>query len=415
MVDFNDLILYSDFIYPKIIQNFASAKTVSNRTIGELAALASKYEFSGNIWQCYLTFELIMNQNPFSNSIQTDLPEKDSLYYFALSDMKYLQELFNMDLSTIFRDDQKGLLKEIESFNRKPNFSEFSEKTSKSLLKLKDELSNAKSHTNFLDILCEYYLKYGSGDLSLSDAFRVKSDDDDKIVLIPIVNAQESRFDDLIGYEMQKTELIQNTQKFIDGTGFNNVLLFGESGTGKSTSIRAILNKFSDEKVKMIEIYKNQIHLLNDIIGEIKNKPYKFILYMDDLSFEDYETDYKYLKAIIEGGLETRPQNIVLYATSNRRHLIKEQWGDRIDSMDGEVHYADSVQEKLSLAARFGITIYFPSPNNAEFKNIVIALAEQNNIQMPHDKLIKEAKKWEMRHGGLSGRTAQQFVTYLKK
>ena len=148
------------------------------------------------------------------------------------------------------------------------------------------------------------------------------------------------------------------------------------------------------------------------MIAQIKNRNYKFIIYMDDLSFEDFEIEYKYLKAVIEGGLEKKPQNVLIYATSNRRHLIRENYGDRPEIRE-DMHTGDTVQEKLSLVSRFGVTIYFGAPTKKEFQQIVRELAKREGITMPEEELLLEANKWELAHGGLSGRTAQQFIDHL--
>ena len=162
----------------------------------------------------------------------------------------------------------------------------------------------------------------------------------------------------------------------------------------------------------MIEVYKHQFQDLNDVIAQIKNRNYKFIIYMDDLSFEEFEIEYKYLKAVIEGGLEKKPDNVLIYATSNRRHLIRETFKDKEDR-DEELHTNDTVQEKLSLVARFGVTIYFGRPQKREFQEIVCQLAKRNNLNLSEEELLAEANKWELSHGGMSGRTAQQFIDYL--
>ena len=159
-------------------------------------------------------------------------------------------------------------------------------------------------------------------------------------------------------------------------------------------------------------MYKHQFQDLNDVISQIKHRNYRFIIYMDDLSFEEFEIEYKYLKAVIEGGLEKKPENILIYATSNRRHLIRENYSDK-EEIREDMHTGDTVQEKLSLVYRFGVTIYFGSPNKKEFQTIVRELAKRNGIEMPEEELLLEANKWELSHGGLSGRTAQQFVDYL--
>ena len=160
-------------------------------------------------------------------------------------------------------------------------------------------------------------------------------------------------------------------------------------------------------------MYKHQFQDLNDVIAQIKNRHYKFIIYMDDLSFEDFEIEYKYLKAVIEGGLEKKPNNVLIYATSNRRHLVRERFSDKEDR-DDDLHTNDTVQEKLSLVYRFGVTIYFGSPDKREFQKIVTTLADRYGITMDTEELLLQANAWELRHGGLSGRTAQQFIDYLR-
>ncbi|MBR1853025.1 MAG: ATP-binding protein, partial [Lachnospiraceae bacterium] len=201
-------------------------------------------------------------------------------------------------------------------------------------------------------------------------------------------------------------------EAFVSGRKANNCLLFGDAGTGKSSCIKAIANAYYDRGLRVIEIYKHQFQDLNDVIAQIKNRNYKFIIYMDDLSFEDFEIEYKYLKAVIEGGLEKKPENVLIYATSNRRHLIRENYNDR-EEIREDMHTGDTVQEKLSLVSRFGVTIYFGAPTKKEFQQIVRELAKREGIVMPEEELLLEANKWELAHGGLSGRTAQQFIDYL--
>ena len=201
-------------------------------------------------------------------------------------------------------------------------------------------------------------------------------------------------------------------EAFVQGRPANNCLLFGDAGTGKSSSIKGILNQYYDQGLRIIEAYKHQFKDLNDIIAQVKNRNYKFIIYMDDLSFEEFEIEYKYLKAVIEGGLEKKPDNILIYATSNRRHLVREKFSDKEERRD-DLHSSDTVQEKLSLVARFGVSIFFCAPDKKQFQNIVKTLAERHQVEMPEEELLLEANKWELQHGGLSGRTAQQFIDYL--
>ena len=232
------------------------------------------------------------------------------------------------------------------------------------------------------------------------------------VTIEPITSVEHVYLRDLVGYERQKKKLVENTEAFIEGREANNVLLFGDSGTGKSSSIKAILNEYYDRGLRMIEVYKHQFQCLSDILEQIKDRNYKFIVYMDDLSFEEYEIEYKYLKAMIEGGLGRKPDNVLIYATSNRRHLIREKFSDKRE-LDDDLHKNDTVQEKLSLVARFGVTIYYGAPDKKEFQNIVSVLAEKYHVEIPREELLLLANQWELSHGGLSGRTAAQFITHL--
>ena len=251
----------------------------------------------------------------------------------------------------------------------------------------------------------------------LNKAFRIAENEDGTVRFLPINNMDTVMLGDLIGYESQKQKLVENTKAFCDGKPANNVLLFGDSGTGKSTSIKAIVNQFYPMGLRMIEIYKHQFKDLSAIIAQVKNRNYKFIIYMDDLSFEEFETEYKFLKAVIEGGVETKPENVLIYATSNRRHLIRETWKDRDDMEHSEdVHRSDTMEEKLSLVNRFGLTIFYAKPNKADFNEIAVALARRAGIteeMMDDETVCLEAGRFEMRGGGYSGRTAQQFANHL--
>ena len=262
-------------------------------------------------------------------------------------------------------------------------------------------------------IVTDFYKKYGVGKFGLNKAFRVAGSEAEDI-LTPITNTGDMLLSDIIGYESQKQKLIENTEAFVSGRQANNVLLFGDAGTGKSTSIKAILNEYYSRGLRMIEVYKHEFQYLSQIIAEIKNRNYRFIIYMDDLSFEEFEIEYKYLKAVIEGGLETKPDNVLIYATSNRRHLIRETWSDRSDMSQDELHRSDTMQEKLSLAARFGVTIGYYRPKQQEYFEIVKQLAKKYpQITLSEEELCLKANQWELSHGGISGRTATQFIANL--
>ena len=262
-------------------------------------------------------------------------------------------------------------------------------------------------------LVTDHYRRYGVGMIGLNKAFRVKSGPEG-VSLLPIYNTDKVMLADLVGYESQKQQLRENTEAFLAGRTANNALLYGDAGTGKSSSVKALINEYYDQGLRMIEIYKHQFQDLSAVIALVKNRNYRFIVFIDDLSFEENEVEYKFLKAVIEGGVETKPDNILLYATSNRRNLIRETWKDRADmEHENDVHHSDTLEEKLSLSARFGVRINYSIPNRTQFQEIVLTLAKRQGVALPEETLLQEATRWEMRHGGVSGRTAQQFINYL--
>ena len=257
--------------------------------------------------------------------------------------------------------------------------------------------------------MTDFYRRYGVGKFGLNKAFRVVHRGE-QTVLSAITHTSDVVLDQLIGYEWQKQQLIENTEAFVEGRRANNCLLYGDSGTGKSTCIKAILNQYYNRGLRLVEVYKHQFQDLAEIIEQIKNRNYKFIIYMDD-----FEVEYKYLKAVIEGGMEVKPDNVLIYATSNRRHLIRETWSDRSDMSQDELHHSDTVQEKLSLVARFGVSINFDRPQKKEFDRIVLGLAkEHSEIVLSEEELLQQANVWSMRNGGHSGRVAEQFIIHLQ-
>ena len=383
--------------------------------IKHLLQVATDYAFDKNLWQNYLTFLLITNENPFSITCEKVGANEGSVNYFAKSDFKAFMELFHYDFSAL--EEYLG----IDCFTRLSNYKAIGKKelmynknVSEKVRMLSEKLAAAADENEFFDAVTGFYKAYGVGMFGLNKAFRIQSREDGGVNFCAINNMDAVMLDDLIGYEIQKKKLVDNTLAFVEGKKANNVLLFGDSGTGKSTSIKAIVNEFYDQGLRMIEIYKHQFKDLSAVIAQIKNRNYRFIIYMDDLSFEEFEIEYKFLKAVIEGGVETKPDNILIYATSNRRHLVRERAGDKLEvGADDDIHSSDTVQEKLSLVYRFGVRIYFGAPDRKEFHTIVKTLAQRNGITMPEDELLLEAGKWEISHGGLTGRTAQQFIDHL--
>lgn len=423
------LIMYGDMAedcilrqFGEIFRRFNEDKYSDSELISDiytqlkrLLVVATDYGFNKNLWHNYLTFYLVTNENPFSITCEKVGANDGSVNYFAKNDFKVFKALFDYDFAPI----EKAL--GIDCFSRISNYKAIGKKelmynknVSEKITALSEKLEQAADENEFFDEITGFYRDYGVGMFGLNKAFRVKEKDGNEVEFVAINNMDKVMLDDLVGYEIQKQKLVDNTAAFVAGRKANNVLLFGDSGTGKSTSIKAIVNEFYPQGLRMIEIYKHQFKDLSNVIAQIKNRNYRFIIYMDDLSFEEFEIEYKFLKAVIEGGVETKPDNILIYATSNRRHLIKETWNDRNDMENGNgIHRSDTIEEKLSLVNRFGVTINYSKPSQKEFFHIVTELAHREGIQLTDEELCQKANAWELSHGGISGRTAQQFINYL--
>ena len=380
--------------------------------IHQLVEMAGTYGFAGNLWHDYLTYLLVNHENAFSTACEIVGPVEGTINAFAMHDFEIFKQLYDFDLKElekIYPSVDSSLITDYQNINEGSKV--FNKWIRDRICTLAQKLAKAESTEEFMDDMVQFYKEFGVGKLGLHKAFRI----DGTVTparIVPITNIAHVHLDDLVGYEIAKKKLIDNTEAFVQGRPANNCLLFGDAGTGKSSSIKGILNQYYDQGLRIIEAYKHQFKDLNDIIAQVKNRNYKFIIYMDDLSFEEFEIEYKYLKAVIEGGLEKKPDNILIYATSNRRHLVREKFSDKEERRD-DLHSSDTVQEKLSLVARFGVSIFFCAPDKKQFQNIVKTLAERHQVEMPEEELLLEANKWELQHGGLSGRTAQQFIDYL--
>lgn len=401
--------LMEDISHPKVLYGKGGEYFAC---IHQLVEMAGTYGFAGNLWHDYLTYLLVNHENAFSTACEIVGPVEGTINAFAMHDFEIFKQLYDFDLKElekIYPSVDSSLITDYQNINEGSKV--FNKRIRDRICTLAQKLAKAKSTKEFMDDMVQFYKEFGVGKLGLHKAFRI----DGTVTparIVPITNIAHVHLDDLVGYEIAKKKLIDNTEAFVQGRPANNCLLFGDAGTGKSSSIKGILNQYYDQGLRIIEAYKHQFKDLNDIIAQVKNRNYKFIIYMDDLSFEEFEIEYKYLKAVIEGGLEKKPDNILIYATSNRRHLVREKFSDKEERRD-DLHSSDTVQEKLSLVARFGVSIFFCAPDKKQFQNIVKTLAERHQVEMPEEELLLEANKWELQHGGLSGRTAQQFIDYL--
>ena len=425
-----ELLLYRDFEDDQLLYDMAFLMTnyedeyynaedlraLFYQCMHQLLELAGNFGFHGNLWHYYLANILVNCENSYSKGCEIRGAIQGSINDAALHDIVIFKEFYDYDLKPIMdtlKVPEFALIQNYESSTQESKV--YNRRICARICELAEHFCENRTPREMKDTLTEFYKEYGVGKFGLHKSFRVaheESGEGSRVQVNPILNIAHVKLDDLVGYEIPKQKLIDNTEAFVSGRKANNCLLFGDAGTGKSSCIKAIANAYYDRGLRVIEIYKHQFQDLNDVIAQIKNRNYKFIIYMDDLSFEDFEIEYKYLKAVIEGGLEKKPENVLIYATSNRRHLIRENYNDR-EEIREDMHTGDTVQEKLSLVSRFGVTIYFGAPTKKEFQQIVRELAKREGITMPEEELLLEANKWELAHGGLSGRTAQQFIDYL--
>lgn len=376
--------------------------------IGRLISFADKHAVKGNCWQYYVAYFIACNVNAFSLACERKQEVSGTLVDVAYADCKNLMDIFNLSSASVFADVPPSVITQFASTGDVSQMP-----YSQILSEFAERLAKCNGTKAFLNEIIAFYKSYGVGELGLNKAFRV-IEKDGKATLLPITCMDSKRLDDIVGYDMQKQEVVANTKAFLEGKKANNVLLYGDMGTGKSSTIKALINEFYHDGLRVIELYKHQFLHISDILSKIALRNYKYILYLDDLSFDDFEMEYKYLKAIIDGGLEVKPDNVLIYATSNRRHLIKEHYsdGNDIDPMD-ELHKSDTKNEKLSLVARFGLSIYYPSPDQQEYLNIVRILAKKFNVAMDVNTLEKKALSWAMFNGIKSGRMAEQFIHSL--
>ncbi|MDO4284676.1 MAG: ATP-binding protein [Eubacteriales bacterium] len=389
------------------------ARDLLHRSVNSLLELAGTNGFYGNLWHCYLANLLVNHENSYSRACEIRGAVEGTVNEAALHDIAIFKQLYDYDFGPLTAALDMPFFGMVLSYEPCPEAGRiYNTRIRDRICALARQMSGARTAQEMKDELTGFYREYGVGKFGLHKAFRVARDEHG-VHIVPILNIRHVHMDDLVGYELAKEKLIENTEAFVAGKPANNCLLYGDAGTGKSSSIKAITNEYYDRGLRIIEVYKHQFQDLNEVIAQIKSRNYRFIIYMDDLSFEDFEIEYKYLKAVIEGGLEKKPENVLIYATSNRRHLIRESFHDRDGTDFSEKHGGDTVQEKLSLASRFGVSIYFGAPSMEEYQQIVEKLAQRNGIETAGEELRQEAVRWEMRHGGFSGRTAQQFIDHL--
>lgn len=373
----------------------------------------------GNLLQNYFLERLVENDNTFHRQAEW-VPFKNlslSLRGVYSHELDHIQTILKTDWETEFRKKMSiqpktfiPSLQKIEATINKDFFS-----LGKARKGLKERFLNGKDIA-LLDDIADYFYQNGWGLFGRYRAFRWAVSFLSVGRLEGIENVDPIILKNLIGYDEARKALLENIEGFVGDKGGNNVLIYGERGTGKSSTVKALLNAYHPRGLRLIEVSASYLNEYHDILFQLKNRREKFILFVDDLSFEENETSYKGLKALLEGAIETTPSNVILIATSNRRHLIHEFFDDRagVVQKEGEIYGADTIEEKLSLSDRFGLVISFLSPNQDVYLKIVESWAKVEGIKLPADELRLKALQWSRFNNGRSGRTARQFITDLK-
>ena len=394
---------------------FIAALARLSGLLGEHAELESA-QSHGDAWQSYLLTRLLEAENAFSRKAEVTgfAGLSPALTALAEQDLAILQQLFALNAATLRSFvAQQGWEEALpylawEDFsspgpsgNHAPNAE-----TGKALAAMQD-------WREAVPLLAAHYRQHGTGDFARYQAFRwVRTAHGGR--LQGVAHPDPVRLEELIGDERQRRLLMQNTEHLLAGYPANNVLLCGDRGTGKSSSIKALLHHYGESGLRLIEVAKEHLNDFPNILVELEVRPQSFVIFVDDLSFEPHETDYKALKAILEGSVAAQPRNVVIYATSNRSHLIRENFSDRAGILDGEVHPKETLQETFSLSDRFGIRVTFVSPSQAQYLAIVAALAAQRSLPIDAAALRARAITWAQQQNGFSGRTARQFVDFLE-
>lgn len=379
------------------------------------AECAEELGVSGNAWACYVARRLLSSENVFSLAAEKGRAD-GTLTELVRLDAEQIVGLFGERFFT-----GHGLAEGLKNYRPGSELKP----AGKRVMRLAGKLASAaekagdgsragQAADEFTAALKDEYAAGGAGELGFGDAFRLVSDGTaDGYRLNAVTNFSPKSFDLIVGCEEQKAALIENTRALIDGEGCNNALLYGDAGTGKSTSVKALIPQFEGRKLKIIEIYRHQYQAIARLMSDVESRGFSFILFLDDLSFEENETEYKYFKAILDGGLGARPRNAAVYATSNRLHIIRESFSDRGGAGRDDIHRSDTVEEKLSLSARFGLSLFYPAPDQAEYLDIVAGLAAAEGVSMPAERLRLLALRWATAHNRKSGRTAEQFIKSL--
>ena len=386
---FSSVVIFRNILKTKVIKKllkFLNCETKEN--IDNIKQIDLYSEFLS---------ELFKSDNNLADFILSQIFLDDNIYISKC----ILKQEINNNLKKTFKNEL-NFFKYISSFDFSSIFNkEYSKNIAELEIKEIDFYKIYFEHIKNID-------KKGYGIFYNNNMFVL----DDRKNIIAVKNKDNQDIKKLYGYEIERNKVLSNTKILIEGKKANNILLYGDAGTGKSSTVKAVANFFKDEGLRLIEIKKNQLHFITDIIEKLSCSPLKFIIFIDDLTFSSNDDTFSYLKAILEGGVNSFPNNIAVYVTSNYRHLIKENFTDRTGD---DIHIEDTIQQIMSLTNRFGMIITFQRPGKDLFKEIVLSYAKENNIKTDKEELIKQAEAYEIRSAGRSPRVAKQFIELLKQ
>jgi predicted AAA+ superfamily ATPase len=358
-------------------------------------------------WRSHLVGRLLDDENAFSLAAERG-EASPALVEQTSRDLRTLRRLFDLEaepLLNVVEDAVPGL----EGVWVPWTDSERGD-TSSPRHALARKLEAAEDWGRCAGLLADHFSRHGAGSFGRHGAFRWGEDG-----LRAVDEPDPVRLADLVGYERVREPLLTNTERFLAGLPAHHALLYGMPGTGKSTTVKAVMNEYTDRGLRLVEVAKEDLGALPRVLQSLRARAPRFVIFVDDLSFEENEVEYKALKALLEGSVEEPPGNVRVYATSNRRNLVRERFSERDEGGAGDdVHARDTMQEKLSLSARFGLRVTFPTPDQRQYLEIVAGLARRRGIEMPEEELKERAVLWDRWHAGRSGRTARQFVDELQ-
>ena len=386
---FSSIVIFRNILKTKVIKKLIKFLNFEIRdNIDNIKQIDLYSEFLSELFKCdnnladYLLSQIFLDDNIYINKCILKEEINNNLKKILKNELNFFKYVSSFDFSSLLN-------------------KEYSKKISELEIKEIDFYKIYSEHIKNID-------KKGYGIFYDNNMFVL----DDKKNIIAVKHKDNQDIKKLYGYETERNKVISNTKILLEGKKANNILLYGDAGTGKSSTVKAVANFFKDDGLRLIEIKKNQLNFITDIIESLSNSPLKFIIFIDDLTFSSNDDTFSYLKAVLEGGVNSFPNNIAVYVTSNYRHLIKENFGDRTGD---DIHVEDTIQQIMSLTNRFGTIITFQRPDRDLFSEIVLSYAKENNIKMDKEELIKQAEAYAIRSAGRSPRVAKQFIELLKQ